>query len=113
MAKNYIPILHINLVRMDRYYDIILGLIPLALFGITGVLVASGYGVTTAAPVGATVSMALMGHALFVRAPVEGTPTEATVRQGRSREATESTSTREDVQSETASTPATPFETAD
>lgn len=88
---------------MDRYYDVILGLIPLALFGITAVLVASGYGVTTAAPVGASVSMLLMGHAMFVRAPVDAP-----------REGTESAATpREEAGSETDSSPATPFETAD
>lgn len=103
MAKNYIPIPHINLVQMSRYYDIILGLIPIALFGITGALVASGYGVTTAAPVGATVSMALMGHAMFVRAPVGG----------KSRETTDSKTSHEDTQSETGTSPATSFETAD
>lgn len=89
---------------MDRYYDIILGLIPLALFGITGVLVASGYGITTAAPAGAAVSMALMGHAMFVRAPVERTP----------RQSTDSTSVAsEETEAETDSSPAAPFEAAD
>lgn len=56
---------------MTGYYDAILGLIPLALLGITGVLTLVGIDLTTAVPVGATVSVGLIGHAMFVRAPVD------------------------------------------
>lgn len=59
---------------MTGYYDLILGLIPLALLGITGVLTLAGIDFTTAVPVGATVSVALIGHAMFVRAPVDPEP---------------------------------------
>lgn len=56
---------------MTGYYDLVLGLIPLALVGITGVLTLVGIDFTTAVPLGATVSVALIGHAMFVRAPVD------------------------------------------
>lgn len=62
---------------MTGYYDVVLGLIPLALIGITGVLTLAGVEVTTAVPVGATVSVGLIGHAMFVRAPVDPEPTAA------------------------------------
>lgn len=65
---------------MTGYYDAILGLIPLALLGITGALTLAGIELTTAVPVGATVSVGLIGHAMFVRTPVdqETTPSRAT-----------------------------------
>jgi hypothetical protein len=54
---------------MSRYYDLVLGLIPLALLGIGGTLVAAGLQVTTAVFVGAAAAAALIGHAMFVRTP--------------------------------------------
>lgn len=60
---------------MTGYYDAILGLIPLALFGIAGALTLLGFGMTVAVPAGATVSVALIGHAMFVRAPTDTQPT--------------------------------------
>jgi hypothetical protein len=59
---------------MTRYYDAVLGFIPLALLGITGVLTVAGIELTTALQVGATVSVGLIGHAMFVRAPVDPAP---------------------------------------
>jgi hypothetical protein len=55
---------------MTGYYDYVLGLIPLTLLGITGLLTALGWGITAAVPVGATSATLLIGHAMFVRAPV-------------------------------------------
>lgn len=72
---------------MARYYDLVLGLIPAALFGITAVLTVGGVDLTTAVTAGASVSGILIGHAIFVNGPVD-----------------------DDVPSET---PAEPFETAD
>ena len=54
---------------MAQYYDLILGLIPLALGGITTVLVGFGLSLTAAVPLAAAVAVALIGHGLFVRAP--------------------------------------------
>lgn len=56
---------------MTGYYDVILGLIPLSLVGVTAALSAVGFSVTAAVPVAATVPVALIGHALFVNGPVE------------------------------------------
>ena len=60
---------------MDRYYDLILGLIPLALLGISAILFLGGIDLTMAVPVGASVSVALIGHAMFVSPPVDNLPT--------------------------------------
>jgi hypothetical protein len=56
---------------MAGYYDYVLGLIPLALFGVTTLLYALGIPLTAATPVGAGSAMLLVGHAMFVRAPVD------------------------------------------
>lgn len=62
---------------MTGYYDIILGLIPIAMAGITGSLTIAGVALTTAIPMASVVAVALIGHAMFVRAPVDPTPPEA------------------------------------
>ncbi|MFH5800941.1 hypothetical protein [Haladaptatus sp. CMAA 1911] len=59
---------------MTGYYDLILGLIPLTLIGVTGAVSAAGLSMTAAVPVGATVSVLLIGHALFVNGPVSSAP---------------------------------------
>ena len=58
---------------MVGYYDYVLGLIPLTLLGLTGLLVLTGIGLTTAVPLGAGVSGLVVGHALFVNGPVAPT----------------------------------------
>jgi hypothetical protein len=58
---------------MTGYYDYVLGLIPLALFGLTGTLSLAGLGLTTAVPIAAGVAACIVGHAMFVNAPV-GSP---------------------------------------
>jgi hypothetical protein len=63
---------------MTGYYDIILGLIPLAMAGITGGLLLAGLELTTAIPLASVAAVALIGHAMFVRAPVDPTPAEPT-----------------------------------
>ena len=62
---------------MTGYYDYVLGVIPLALIGITAVLSAVGLQLTQAVPVGAGASVLVIGHALFVNAPVDA-PAAAT-----------------------------------
>lgn len=54
-----------------NYYDMILGLIPLALLGLTGALTLGGFTLTTAVPIAASASVGLIGHAMFIRAPVD------------------------------------------
>lgn len=59
---------------MTGYYDIVLGLIPLAMAGITGGLMLAGFALTTAIPMASIVAVGLIGHAMFVRAPVDPKP---------------------------------------
>lgn len=61
---------------MTGYYDIVLGLIPLALATITAALTVAGVSLTTAVPLASLVAVGLIGHAMFVRAPVES-PTQS------------------------------------
>jgi hypothetical protein len=63
---------------MTGYYDIVLGLIPLAMAGITGGLLLAGFALTTAIPLASVVAVALIGHAMFVNAPVDPAPAEPT-----------------------------------
>jgi hypothetical protein len=73
---------------MTSYYDIVLGLIPLALLGIAGALVAIGVQLLVAVPAAALVSVGLIGHALFVNGPTEtGAPTATAVPEQPSRTA--------------------------
>jgi hypothetical protein len=76
MEKNYIPIFHSTVRIMVGYYDYVLGLVPLTLLGLTGLLFVGGLQLTTAVPLGAGVSGLVVGHALFVNGPVD--PTEIT-----------------------------------
>jgi hypothetical protein len=59
---------------MTGYYDYVLGLIPLSLIVITGSLTLVGFELTTAVPLGSLVAVGLVGHAMFVNAPVSSTP---------------------------------------
>jgi len=61
---------------MTGYYDIVLGLIPVAMAGITGGLMLAGFPLTTAIPLASIVAVGLIGHAMFVRAPVDPAPVE-------------------------------------
>lgn len=55
---------------MTGYYDYVLGLIPTALIGVTGLLTLIGLSPSAALPVGAVAAAAVMAHAMFVRNPV-------------------------------------------
>ncbi|MXV60726.1 hypothetical protein GS429_01295 [Natronorubrum sp. JWXQ-INN-674] len=57
---------------MTGYYDVVLGLIPVALLGITAALMFVGISLTTAVPIGSFVAMAIIGHAMFVNTPADG-----------------------------------------
>lgn len=56
---------------MAEYYDLILGLIPLALFGISGTLTLGGLSSTFSVTAAGIVAVLLVGHALFVRGPTD------------------------------------------
>lgn len=79
MGNTYIPIPHSIGYIMTGYYDIVLGLIPVALLGITAALTLVGLSLTAAVPIGSFVSMAIIGHAMFVNTPANTTeePTSA------------------------------------
>ncbi|MDG5778288.1 hypothetical protein VB773_15115 [Haloarculaceae archaeon H-GB2-1] len=56
---------------MAGYYDYVLGMIPIALAGITVLLAGFGFSLTTAVPLASVVSVALIGHAMFVSPPTD------------------------------------------
>ena len=56
---------------MTGYYDVVLGLIPVALLGITAALTVVGVSLTMAVPLGAVAASVLIGHAMFVNAPID------------------------------------------
>ncbi|AFZ74705.1 hypothetical protein [Natronobacterium gregoryi] len=56
---------------MAGYYDIVLGLIPVALIGITAALLLVGLSLTAAVPIGAFAAMGIIGHAMFVNTPAD------------------------------------------
>ena len=58
---------------MAGYYDVVLGLIPLSLVGLTALLSTTGLPLSVAAALASTVAVGLMCHAMFVNAPAVGT----------------------------------------
>lgn len=71
MGNTYMAICHTVGYIMTGYYDIVLGLIPVALLGISAALTFVGLSLTAAIPVGAFVAMAIIGHAMFVNTPAD------------------------------------------
>lgn len=55
---------------MTGYYDLVLGLIPVTLLGVSGTLSFAGVSLTSAVTVAAAVGVLIVAHALFVNAPV-------------------------------------------
>lgn len=70
MGNNYMTCVRMIVCIMTGYYDYVLGLIPLALLGLTGTLSLVGFDLTQAVPVAAAVAAGIVGHALFVNGPV-------------------------------------------
>lgn len=66
---------------MTGYYDYVLGIIPLALLGITAALSIVGFPLTMAVPIGAGVAGLVIGHALFINGPVTSSPSKQTMRK--------------------------------
>ncbi|WP_440990227.1 hypothetical protein [Haloarchaeobius baliensis] len=57
---------------MTGYYDIVLGLIPVSFIGGTAALTTvADMATSTAIPVAAVLAVLLIGHAMFVNAPVD------------------------------------------
>jgi hypothetical protein len=64
-----------RLISMPGYYDVVLGLIPLTMLGVSGGLWAAGMALSLAVPLAGVLVIALIGHAMFVRTPGQATGT--------------------------------------
>lgn len=65
------------IIDMPSYYDIVLGLIPITFAGLAGGLSVTGLDRTLAVVVASVAVVLLVGHAMFVRAPVDASrPTQ-------------------------------------
>ena len=71
MGKNYMGIPQCTNCIMTGYYDYVLGFVPLALLGVSGLLTVLGFAMQTAVALGAGVSFLAVAHALFVNGPVD------------------------------------------
>lgn len=70
MGKNFIPIYRSCSCIMVGYYDLVLGVVPFTLLGVTGGLYGVGVDLTLAVPLAAAIAALVIGHGLFVNAPV-------------------------------------------
>ncbi|CAI49991.1 uncharacterized protein NP_3800A [Natronomonas pharaonis DSM 2160] len=59
---------------MTGYYDIVLGLIPASLIGLTALFVFGGLSLSASVPLASVATIGLMGHAMFVNAPGPSEP---------------------------------------
>ena len=59
---------------MIGYYDLVLGLVPASLLGISGTLYGAGVDLAIAVPVAAAVAAAVIAHGLFINGPVDERP---------------------------------------
>jgi len=55
---------------MIGYYDIVLGAVPVTLLGVAGALYGAGVDLFVAVPLAAGLAALVIGHGLFVNAPV-------------------------------------------
>ena len=62
------------MIDMAGYYDLVLGLIPLVLVGLSGGLALAGFEWSVALVTGSLLAVGLVGHAMFVRAPGSQSP---------------------------------------
>jgi hypothetical protein len=69
-----------------NYYDLVLGLIPVSATIISGALLGLGVDLPVSVSAGALFSAGLVGHAMFVRAPVgSGDATDSTTGEASTR----------------------------
>lgn len=62
---------------MTSYYDLILGLIPLVMTGVSAAFLAVGAGLAMAVSLSSVAALGLIGHAMFVHGPTDdGGPTD-------------------------------------
>ena len=76
---------------MATYYDYVLGFIPLVLFGFGGALHVAGLSLQLALGAGGLLAIGLMGHALFVNAPVASAPQQSGTHSRQSQDPMETT----------------------
>lgn len=69
MKNFYMNIHHICHRIMTDYYDIVLGLIPVSLAGLTALLVSAGMSLSVSIPLASAVTLGLIGHAMFINGP--------------------------------------------
>ncbi|PSP56225.1 hypothetical protein BRC72_13200 [Halobacteriales archaeon QH_7_66_36] len=62
---------------MAGYYDVVLGLIPVALCGLTAGLFVAGVSFSLAVVLASLVAVGCIGHAMFVRTPTGTSETQA------------------------------------
>jgi hypothetical protein len=60
---------------MTNYYDLVLGGIPLVFGGVAALLTVLGIPLTTSVGVAGGLSVGVIGHAMFVNAPVDAQAT--------------------------------------
>ena len=77
--------------HMVGYYDYVLAVIPVTLLGLGGALFAAGVSMVFAVVVASGVTLGVIGHAMFVRAPGT-TPAGETVPDAAGRSATDAAS---------------------
>ena len=63
---------------MTGYYDLILGLIPVSLLGLSATLFVAGLSLTTAVTAGGLLAVVFVAHGLFVNDPVVSSPESVT-----------------------------------
>lgn len=68
------------MIDMASYYDLVLGMIPLALGGGSLALFVAGVTLSTAIIAASLVAVLLIGHGMFVRTPVDDPSPVATPR---------------------------------
>jgi uncharacterized membrane protein len=65
----YVNIRHIYCRIMTDYYDIVLGLIPVSLAGLTALLASAGMSLSVSISLASTVALGVIGHAMFINGP--------------------------------------------
>jgi len=69
---------------MTRYYDLVLGSIPIVQFGVPFIFHLVGYPFTAGILVGGLTAACLVGHALFIRSPTDPSSAQVDDQQGAS-----------------------------
>jgi membrane-bound ClpP family serine protease len=63
---------------MPNYYDLVLGLIPLSLAGLTALFLLGGLSMSLSVPLASIAAIGVIGHAMFVNGPATAGPPRST-----------------------------------